>query len=221
MDISDEETNINKLMYFALDRLVSLPHFYTMGKFRNDAGSGAVKKENLNCHYWRLRSKINGFKPPIWRHSGQLDAAADAHQIVNGDDIIAYYLSAIYTFQFYRALCSAAGIFAPCWNKIISVDICLGQYDEMDPSKPLHQCNFYGSKKAGDKLGAMLSLGKSKPWPEAMKMMTGQRRTSTEPIREYFAPLEAWLRRYNRENNVPVGWTHSDSAVMCSDNKSK
>ena len=54
VDISDEETNINKLMYMALDRLVSLPHFYAMGRFRNDAGSGAVTKDQLNCHYWRL-----------------------------------------------------------------------------------------------------------------------------------------------------------------------
>ena len=41
-----------------------------------------------------------------------------------------------------------------------------GQYVKGDPSKPLHQCNLYGSKRAGEKLGEMLKMGKSRPWKE-------------------------------------------------------
>jgi Angiotensin-converting enzyme len=37
-----------------------------------------------------------------------------------------------------------------------------GKYVPNDPKKPLHRCNFYGSREAGDKLREMLKLGASK-----------------------------------------------------------
>ena len=89
-----------------------------------------------------------------------------------------------------------------------------------DPSKPLHLCNLYGSKEAGAKLGEMLKMGKSKPWKEAMEVMTGQPDMSTDAIREYFLPLEKWLKKENKKNGVRVGWDHDDSKVMCSDQTS-
>ena len=85
------------------------------------------------------------------------------------------------------------------------------------PSKPLHQCNLYGSKEAGAKLREMLKMGKSKPWKEAMKVMTGQPDMSTDAMREYFLPLEKWLKKENKRNGVRVGWDHDDSKVMCSE----
>ena len=92
-----------------------------------------------------------------------------------------------------------------------------GQYVKGDPSKPLHLCNLYGSKEAGAKLGDMLKMGASRPWKEAMEVMTGQPDMSTDAIREYFLPLEKWLKKENKKNGVRVGWDHDDSSVMCSD----
>ena len=89
-----------------------------------------------------------------------------------------------------------------------------------DPSKPLHLCNLYGSKEAGAKLGEMLKMGKSKPWKEAMEVMTGQPDMSTDAMREFFLPLEKWLKKENKKNGVRVGWDHDDSSVMCSDQTS-
>ena len=43
-----------------------------------------------------------------------------------------------------------------------------GQYVKGDPSKPLHQCNLYGSKEAGAKLGEMLKMGTSRHWKEVI-----------------------------------------------------
>jgi hypothetical protein len=40
--------------------------------------------------------------------------------------------------------------------------VCLGKYVPNDPKKPLHRCNFYGSREAGDKLREMLKLGSSR-----------------------------------------------------------
>ena len=93
----------------------------------------------------------------------------------------------------------------------------LGKYVKGDSKKPLHQCNFYGSYAAGDKLKEMLKLGSSKPWKEVMAVMTGEPRMNTDAIREYFKPLEAWLKKENQKNGVKVGWNHDPSNIMCED----
>lgn len=57
----------------------------------------------------------------------------------------------------------------------------------------------------------MLSLGSSKPWPDAMEVLTGQRQMNAGALLEYFKPLSDFLLKYNIENNVPIGWGPSDS----------
>jgi peptidyl-dipeptidase A len=47
----------------------------------------------------------------------------------------------------------------------------------------------------------MLHLGKSKPWKDIMEMMTGVPKMDTAAFREYFAPLEKWLTKYNKDKN--------------------
>jgi len=70
---------------------------------------------------------------------------------------------------------------------------------------PLNRCSFFGSKAAGDKLEAMLALGQSRPWQEAMKAMTGEGRIDASAMIEYFQPLLAWLKEQNRGEKS--GWT--------------
>jgi peptidyl-dipeptidase A len=84
-------------------------------------------------------------------------------------------MARIYQFQFYRAMCRAAGY-----------------------TGPLNRCSVYGSKAAGDKLEAMLALGQSKPWPEAMRAMTGEDRINASAMVEYFQPLMTWLKEQNK-----------------------
>ena len=69
---------------------------------------------------------------------------------------------------------------------------------------PLHQCSFYGSKEAGQRLWKMLSLGASKPWPDALETMTGQRQMDGGALLEYFQPLQGWLKRQNQGKQC--GW---------------
>lgn len=57
----------------------------------------------------------------------------------------------------------------------------------------------------------MLELGASKPWPDAMEVMTGQRKMDASGILEYFKPLETWLIQKNKELSVKVGWKDTDS----------
>ena len=58
---------------------------------------------------------------------------------------------------------------------------------------------------AGAKFRAMLELGQSKPWPEALKQMTGEDRVDASAMVEYFRPLLEWLKQQNQ--GVKTGWT--------------
>jgi peptidyl-dipeptidase A len=92
-----------------------------------------------------------------------------------------YFLARILQFQFHQAMCKAAG-----------------------QTGPLHSCSVYGSKAAGAKLKAMLELGASKPWPDALQTLTGERVMSAKPLLEYFAPLQKWLHEQNKGQHC--GW---------------
>jgi peptidyl-dipeptidase A len=48
----------------------------------------------------------------------------------------------------------------------------------------------------------MLEMGASRPWPEALEAMTGERRMDAGALLEYFAPLRAWLDEQNRDRKV-------------------
>jgi peptidyl-dipeptidase A len=74
----------------------------------------------------------------------------------------------------------------------------------MGSEVPLHRCSIYGSEEVGARLNAMLELGASRPWPEALEAFTGTRTMDGEAIREYFAPLMAYLEEQNRGRTC--GW---------------
>jgi peptidyl-dipeptidase A len=71
-------------------------------------------------------------------------------------------------------------------------------------SGPLHRCSFFGSQDAGANLKRMLEMGQSRPWPDALEALTGQRQIDGSALMEYFAPLKAWLDAQNRGQQV--GW---------------
>ena len=51
-----------------------------------------------------------------------------------------------------------------------------------------------------------MKLGFSKPWPEAMFDITGEKSMSAKPLMEYFAPLITWLEQENQKNGEVMGW---------------
>ena len=108
LDISDEETNINILFNMALERIAFLPFGYLVDKYRWDLYSGVASKQNMNCHWWKLRSEIQGIRPPSQRSNDQFDAGAKYH--VAGDvGYVRYFTAYIYQFQFFRELCLVSG----------------------------------------------------------------------------------------------------------------
>lgn len=52
----------------------------------------------------------------------------------------------------------------------------------------------------------MLQLGATKPWPDAIEGLTGQRKMDGVPILEFFKPLYDWLVAENKKTNAPIGW---------------
>ncbi|MGB7409163.1 MAG: M2 family metallopeptidase, partial [Pontixanthobacter sp.] len=59
-------------------------------------------------------------------------------------------------------------------------------------------------EEVGKNLNAMLEMGASKPWPDALEAFTGTREMSGTAMLEYFAPLKEWLDEQNE--GQPVGW---------------
>ena len=53
---------------------------------------------------------------------------------------------------------------------------------------------------------AMLELGRSEQWQDALEKLTGQRTIDAGAIKSYFKPLLDWLDEQQRKFNYPIGW---------------
>jgi len=54
----------------------------------------------------------------------------------------------------------------------------------------------------------MLSMGKSRPWPDALEAISGTRKMDATAILDYFAPLKKWLDEQNQSERAGwEGWT--------------
>ena len=142
--------------------------------------SGEVGPDRYNAAWWELRAQYQGVRPPTERSEQDFDAGAKYHVPANVP-YLRYFLAHVLQFQLHRALCQAAGY-----------------------EGPLHQCSIYGSKEAGEKLQAMMALGASRPWPEALALLTGERQMDATALLEYFAPLHDWLKQQNQGRTC--GW---------------
>jgi peptidyl-dipeptidase A len=169
---SSERMIVNHQMKTALQRVAFLPFGLLIDEWRWKVFSGEVPPERMNAAWWDLRRSVQGLEPPVARGEDRFDPGAKYH-VPAATPYLRYFLSHIYQFQFYRALCREAG-----------------------HRGPLHTCSFAGSKAAGRKLQAMLALGASRPWQEAMEAL-GEKGADAGAILEYFAPLRAYLQRAN------------------------
>ena len=172
--VPDQSADIGFLLQRALDKVAFLPFGYLVDQWRWKVFSGEVGPNDYNKAWWDLRTKYQGVAPPAPRSEQDFDAGAKYHVPAN-TPYARYFLAAILQFQFHRALCREAGF-----------------------TGPLYQCSIYGNKKAGEKLNQMLAMGLSKPWPEALKTMTGEDKMDATAIIDYFAPLKTWLDEQNK-----------------------
>jgi len=172
--------DIGLLLRDALDKVAFLPFGLLIDQWRWKVFSGEVAPDSYNASWWSLRQKYQGVAPPMARSEADFDPGAKYHVAANVP-YTRYFLARILQFQFHRGLCRAAG-----------------------ETGPLHLCSIYGNKEAGRRLNAMLEMGQSRPWAEALEALTGERRTDASAMMEYFAPLKKWLDEQNA--GQPVGW---------------
>jgi peptidyl-dipeptidase A len=172
-NVPQPSADIGFLLNRALDKVAFLPFGYLVDQWRWKVFSGEVGPNDYNKAWWELREKYQGVAAPVGRSEEDFDPGAKYHVPAN-TPYARYFLAAILQFQFHRALCREAGF-----------------------NGPLYQCSIYGNKRAGEKLKAMLEMGSSKPWPEALKAMTGEDKMDATAIIDYFAPLKTWLDEQN------------------------
>lgn len=53
-----------------------------------------------------------------------------------------------------------------------------------------------------------MEKGASQRWQELLQEVIGEGRLDGTALREYFRPLEEWLRQENLRNNEFVGWNY-------------
>jgi peptidyl-dipeptidase A len=174
--------DIDYLLQQALEKVAFLPFGLLVDKWRWEVFAGEVRPENYNKAWWELRRKYQGIVPPVERTEADFDPGAKYHVPANVP-YMRYFLARILQFQFQRALCREAGY-----------------------TGPLHRCSIYGNKAAGEKLNKMLAMGQSKPWPEALETLTGEKQMDASALADYFAPLKMWLDEQNKANHYSVGW---------------
>ncbi len=175
---ADKDTGL--LLRQAMDKVAFLPFGLLIDKWRWDVFSGDIQPENYQASWDAMRLQYQGIVPPVERDETRFDAGGKYH-IAGSVPYMRYFLARLLQFQFYKAACEQAG-----WTG------------------PLHRCSFFGNKEVGERLDAMLKMGMSKPWPEALEAFTGSREISGAAMMEYFAPLKAWLDEQNA--GYEAGW---------------
>ena len=171
----DPKQEIGPLLYTALQKIAFMPFAYKVDKWRWQVYGGQVKPADYDKAWWALTEQYQGVSRPAPIADGGFDAGAKFH-VASDTPYARYFLAHVLQFQFHRALCKEAG-----------------------DTGPLYRCSIYGNKKAGAKFQQMLAMGTSKPWPEALKAITGSEKMDATAMLEYFAPLKTWLDEQNKQ----------------------
>ena len=178
--VPSADKDIGLLLRQAMDKVAFLPFGLLVDKWRWGVFNGSIKPADYEKGWTDLRLQYQGIVPPSDRPSDGFDPGAKYH-IPGNTPYARYFLARILQFQFYKAACDISG-----WKG------------------PLHRCSYYGNKDVGTRLNAMLEMGASKPWPEALKAYTGSSEMSGKAMLEYFAPLMKWLKEQNK--GAKKGW---------------
>jgi peptidyl-dipeptidase A len=174
------EAVLNEQMRMGLEKLSFLPFGLLVDMWRWRVFKGDVPAEGYNELWWSLRERFQGVRPPHARAPEDFDPGAKYH-VPGNTPYMRYFIAHILQFQLHRALCERSG-----------------------HKGPLYTCSIYGSREAGAALRELLALGASKPWPEALKVVTGTEELDASAIIDYFAPLKAYLDEQNQGRRC--GW---------------
>ena len=178
--VPGEAEDIPFLLKMALDKIAFMPFGLMVDRWRWGVFNGETSPTEYNDAWSANMLRYQGLVPPGPRPENAFDPGAKYH-IPGNTPYTRYFLAHIYQFQFHRAACQQAG-----WTG------------------PLHRCSVYGNEEVGARFNAMMEMGQSRPWPEAMQAFTGQRENDASAVAAYFAPLNTWLTAQNRGKDC--GW---------------
>ena len=176
----DPSRDIGLLLDRALDKIAFLPFGLLIDQWRWKVFNGEVPSTRYNQAWWDLRLQYQGVAPSSPRDESRFDPGAKYH-VPDNTPYTRYFLASILQFQFHRSLAQASGC-----------------------TVALHRCSIYESAEAGRRLQAMLEMGASQPWPDALEALTGKREMDATAILDYFAPLKTWLEEQVKEERT--GW---------------
>ena len=179
-NVPDASGDIALLMKRALEGIAFLPFGLMVDQWRWQVFAGETGPQGYNDLWWQLREKYQGVKAPNERPADAFDPGAKYH-IPGNTPYTRYFLARILQFQFHRSLCEISG-----------------------NEGPIHRCSIYGDKQAGERLNAMLEMGRREPWPVELEALTGQPNMDATAILDYFAPLKTWLDEQNEGRQC--GW---------------
>ena len=168
------------LLRKALDEIAALPFALLVDRWRWQVFAGEVRPDSYNQAWWELRAAYQGVRAPLPRNEADFHPGS-SRRVPSNQPAVPDFLAGIVRFQLHRALCAAAG-----------------------NDGPLHRCSIFGSPEAGARLWAMMEMGASRPWPDALEVVTGARQIDTSALLDYFAPLAAWLDEQNAGRSC--GW---------------
>ena len=169
--LPDPSRDVGLLLNRALEKIVFLPFGLLIDRWRWKVFDGSIGPDEYTTSWWAMKDRYQGVRPPTPRTEEEFDPGAKYHVPANVP-YMRYFLAHILQFQFHRGLARAAG-----------------------HDGPLHRFSVYGRPEAARGMRAMLEMGASRPWPDALEAATGERRMDASALLEYFRPLSEWLDR--------------------------
>ena len=165
------EKDIGLLLARAIEKVAFLPFGLLVDQWRWKVFSGEIPPERYNSTWWELKRQYPGSRPRGRRSEQEFDPGAKLH-VTGSVPYMRYFLAHLLQFQFHRALAREIG-----WTG------------------PVHRASIYGNPAAGQRLRDMLAMGCSRPWPEALASMTGERSVDGTALLEVLRPVAAVARR--------------------------
>ena len=168
------EADIPYLLRMALDKIAFLPFASLVDKWRWEVFSGEITPEHYNEAWWELVDSST--RASCRRDRGRPTPSIPAPNSTSP---------------------TARPMRATSWPTSTSSSSTAPLAGWPAGKARSIAASIYGNKEVGAKFDAMLKIGQSKPWPEALAAFTGEHDIDASAIIDYFAPLSAWLDQQN------------------------
>ncbi len=154
----------------------------TMTHWENDLYTKDLPADQYNARWWKYVADYQGVEAPGGpgsRGEEFCDAATKTHISDNPAYYYSYAIATVQKFQIHDYIA----------RHILH--------------QPPQSCNYANNREVGDFLKKFLRVGATQDWRKLLRDTTGED-LSTRAMRDYFAPLQAWLEKENAGR--PIGW---------------